>query len=247
MLVFTFDVMVNNSIAAQVLPPRMPSSEEDDIVSMPFLKLDSCKCNCTSFPELSDVLLEEGKRNACDVSNEAEAMEAANMAEDASATAILSANNISASEANSTDCYPESEVSYSETFTLKGSSFHKDFQRVLRSCKQMLLENIPVELKLCNEPVNVNDENAIVAKAKVNGNFSSIGYVPGKKLKKIESAVNNNEITNIALTTVQYTFIWGAGEHKYIPQITITKNGKWLQDDKRYKYNKLFDKIMLQV
>ena len=130
--------MVNNSIAAQVLPPRMPSSEEDDIVSMPFLKLDSCKCNCTSFPELSDVLLEESKRNACDVSNEAEAMEAANMAEDASATAILSANNISASEANSTDCYPESEVSYSETFTLKGSSFHKDFQRVLRSCKQML-------------------------------------------------------------------------------------------------------------
>jgi hypothetical protein len=111
----------------------------------------------------------------------------------------------------------------------------------IRSCKHMLLENIPIEMRLCNEPVNINDENAVVVQAKVHGKFQSIGYIPGKKIKKILSAINDNAITDIVLTRVQYSYIWGAGEHKYIPQITVTKHGKLSRDDKTYRYNGLFD------
>ena len=63
MLIFTFDVMVNNSIVAQILPPKIPSKEDDNISSMPLLKLESCNCSCTSFPKVSNVLLEEGDGN----------------------------------------------------------------------------------------------------------------------------------------------------------------------------------------
>ena len=219
--------MVNNSIVAQILPPKIPSKEDDNIRSMPLLKLESCDCNCTSFPKVSNVLLEEGDGNAY-VDQDMQDQSEKNVEDDEAST-----NNV---------CEPSLPTTLlSETFTLKGSSFHGEFQRVLRSCKHMLLENIPIEMRLCNEPVNINDENAVVVQAKVHGKFQSIGYIPGKKLQKVGSAVNNNAITDIVLTRVQYSYIWGAGEHKYIPQITITKHGKWLQDDKTYRYNALFD------
>ena len=71
----------------------------------------------------------------------------------------------------------------------------------------MLLENIPIEMRLCNEPVNINDENAVVVQAKVHGNFQPMGYIPGEKLQKVGSAANNNAITDIVLTRVQYSYL----------------------------------------
>ena len=43
---------------------------------------------------------------------------------------------------------------FSGTFDLKGSTFHK--------YKQKLIDNMPAELQLATEPVNVDNENAIV-------------------------------------------------------------------------------------
>ena len=67
--------------------------------------------------------------------------------------------------------------------------------------------------------------------------MSLIGYIPGMKIVKIEAAIESNKIVGIVLSRVQYTYIWGAGEHKYIPFITVTMKGKWAADDKHYKYN----------
>ena len=170
MLIFTFDVMVNNSVVAQTLPPKLPSKEDDNIRSMPLLKLESCNCNCTSFPKetkVSNVLLEEGDSDAHvnqDMQNQSEK----NVEKDEA-----SANNVSEPSAS------QPTTLNSETFTLKGSSFHEEFHRELCSCKHMLLENIPIEMRLCNEPVNINDENAVVVQAKVHGRFRSVGCVPG--------------------------------------------------------------------
>ena len=107
----------------------------------------------------------------------------------------------------------EAEVCYSETFQLKGSTFHKEFQRTLHDCKEILLnKSSSVKLTLVKEPVNISDENAIVVEAKVGQHFSSIGYVLGKKIAKIEAAIESKKIVGIILSRVQYTFIWGAGE-----------------------------------
>ena len=99
---------------------------------------------------------------------------------------------------------------------------------------------MPVELQLAIEPVNVEDENAIVVQVNLDGIFTAIGYIPGRKVQKVQAALNNNEIINLALTRVQYKYIWGAGIHKYIPQLTITKNERWLKDDNKYQYNSIF-------
>ena len=129
---------------------------------------------------------------------------------------------------------------FSETFDLKVSTFHQQFQIALQKCKQKLIDNIPVELQLAIEPVNVKDENAIVVQVNLDGIFTAIGYIPGRKVQKVKAALSNNEIINLALTRVQYKYIWGAGMHKYIPQITITKNRRWLKDDNKYRYNSIF-------
>ena len=59
-----------------------------------------------------------------------------------------------------------------------GSTFHVDFQNVLQDCKQALRNVEPVEIQLVEEPVNVNDENAVIIQAKVGEHFSAIGYIP---------------------------------------------------------------------
>lgn len=231
-LVFKFDVLVNNSVVAQALHPISGYREDtDDVLSMPLLNLNSSTCNCSTFPQLSDVLFEEEDTQS--QGNIASGGRNENMEPEENQNMDM--------EADETCTASPTDVLYCETFSLKGSTFHRDFQNVLGDCKQqMLLENGSVEIKLSKEPMNVNDENAIVVQAKVNDGFSTIGYIPGKKLKKIEAALKSNDITNVALTRVQYTYVWGAGEHKYIPSITITKKGTWLKDDKTYRYNNNF-------
>lgn len=111
MLIFTFDVMVNNSVVAEVLPPKLPSKEDDDIHSMPLLKLESCDCNCTSFPNVSDVLLEEGDGNDARVDQDVQDQIEKNQEEIKAST-----NNVCEST--------RSTSLFSETYALKGSTFH---------------------------------------------------------------------------------------------------------------------------
>ena len=179
-------------------------------------------CNCSRFPQISNVLIEEdaqvedeGQRTLFVQDNEHEIQP-----DDLEEVNENTRNNESVETPTG---LPSDEVLYSETFSLKGSTFHKEFQHVLEKCKQIILENRSVEIKLSTEPVNVNDENAIVVQAKVSDCYLPIGYIPGRKIRKVDSAVNKNAITNVSLTRVQYTYIWGAGEHMYIPFITITK------------------------
>ena len=90
----------------------------------------------------------------------------------------------------------EPEVCYSESFQLKGSTFHPEFQRTLKDCKEILLNNSSnIELTFFKEPVN--DENAIVVQANINDHLSSIGYIPGMKIAKIEAAIESNKIVGI--------------------------------------------------
>ena len=241
MLIFTFNVLVNNSIAAangkNVQPLDIPNVEDNDIISMPFLKLHSCTCNCTaSYPQ--QVILEgdeENDQNNAHTSGTPNTRSRLSRQDEQEIEEIMNILN----DGEEIECTTnEPEVCYSESFQLKGSTFHPEFQRTLKDCKEILLNNSSnIELTFFKKPVNVNDENAIVVQANINGHLSSIGYIPGMKIAKIEAAIESNKIVGIVLSRVQYTYIWGAGEHKYIPFITVTKKGKWAADDKHYKYN----------
>ena len=60
-----------------------------------------------------------------------------------------------------TICEVEEEL-FTESFTLKGSSYHEHFQNALKSCKQKIINKESVPVKLSFEPVNKRDENAIL-------------------------------------------------------------------------------------
>ena len=174
MIIFKFDVLINNSIVAQVhgmRPDGSTNSAENNTPSMSFSRLNSCECNCSLFPHVGDVLFEE----------EIESVD------------VAIANGPAAHDTDDRQIDMQStssettEVCYSETFSLKGSTFHLAFQNVLGDCKRAML-NEPghsIELRFFEEPINVNDENAIVVQAKTGDCFSSIGYVPGRKVNII--------------------------------------------------------------
>ena len=83
-----------------------------------------------------------------------------------------------------TDCV-STETLFTESFKLKGSSFHEHFQRCLRSCKEKLKNKISVPLKLRFEPTNRRDENAILVLAYPVNSWEPMGYIPGMKLAKL--------------------------------------------------------------
>ena len=101
-------------------------------------------------------------------------------------------------ELNEPNCSTEVEL-YSETFTLKGCSYHEHFQRALTEIKHKLINGETVPVQLHFEPVNRRDENAIVVHACLGNCWKPNGYVPGIKVAKVTHAVNNQEITKMTI------------------------------------------------
>ena len=124
-----------------------------------------------------------------------------------------------------TDCV-SMETLFTESFKLKGSSFHEHFQRCLRSCKEKLKNKISVPLKLHFEPTNRRDKNAILVLA-----------YPVMKLAKVFQAVRNDEIQSMKITSVFYQYIVPIQSFKCFATITISKKDKWLKNKDSYKYN----------
>ena len=119
----------------------------------------------------------------------------------------------------STEC-PPTEPLYTETFTLKGSSFHKHFQRTLKSCKDKM-NNETILIRLGKEQVKRGDENAVLVHACPGDTWEPIGYIPGVKVLKVTKAINNNEITNMSLLSVKYQYVFSISSFKYFAIMTI--------------------------
>ena len=84
------------------------------------------------------------------------------------------------------------ETLFTETFGLKGSSFHEHFQKTLKLCKEQLLSKT-LAIKLHFEPINRRDENAILVLACPGSVWEPIGYISAIKVPKLTLAVRNDE------------------------------------------------------
>ena len=62
----------------------------------------------------------------------------------------------------------------------------------------------------------------------MNDSISSIGYVPDRRFK-VHAAVTNTDIKKIDLSRVQYTYVWGTGDDKFVPCTKVTKRGNGCQ------------------
>ena len=120
------------------------------------------------------------------------------------------------------------EQCYAEKIKLKGCSFHEQFQLALKNCQRLIAMHEDIELKLSFESVNMRDDNAIVAHAKLDDIWQSLGYVPAPKVPKVTVAMQKHHIQSVRLVRVYRKYIHDIGVHRYLGDAIVVKKGRWV-------------------
>lgn len=220
------------------------------IYSMPYLDPNRVNCNCAKSSKRGKVLL------SCATSHlqrmllsrvneedglEEEAEQVEVQLQDVEEEFDLVSDRVNDSEAAELFA-PENTVcdggeTFTESFTLKGSSYHEHFQNALKICKQKMINKEPVPVQLSFEAVNRGDENAILVDACPEDSWKPIGYIPGVKVAKAIQAIKNKEITNMSINSIKYQYIFPIASFKYFATGTITKKGRWMKNRDACKYS----------
>jgi len=238
--------------ASSLVRPNIPSLP-DEMSATPLLNLSAVDCNCTSVRR-GQVLLRNEAQNATRGLQNLSLAENGEREEDSQQEDSFLEELVEEWDEDESDFdvhvptsaavefVPDSDYAslkatmFTETFSLKGSSFHDHFQCALRLCRESLKKKQTIPLKLIFEPVNRRDENAIIVQAGFD-TWQPIGYMPGIKVPKVTEAIRNKEITKIVITNVKYQYIFPIASFKYIATLSISKLGKWRKNKDRYKYN----------
>eukprot|EP00112_Aurelia_sp_Birch-Aquarium-sp1_P007435 Seg1810.4 transcript_id=Seg1810.4/GoldUCD/mRNA.D3Y31 product="hypothetical protein" protein_id=Seg1810.4/GoldUCD/D3Y31 len=193
--------------------------------TMPYLDIFKCEyCNCHKFPKIGPLVVADTvspvdqhiKDHTAD-SNEAQGQQATD------------------------DPMQVPDIGDVTFFTckmkLKGISYHQDFQVTIKRCRELIAATEVLFLKLKKESDNFEDCNAVIAQVKMQGHWKIVGYVPAKKVPKVQVALHLKEITEVRLDSIRKTYNPVIGKHVYVPIISVTKQNPWLQDKPDYEYN----------
>ena len=90
------------------------------------------------------------------------------------------------SEASSTEETAEDLeiIQYTEIFSLKGVSYHPEFQVTIAHCRKCLAENQAVSVHLRHEQDNGEDKNAVIVETFCRATGNPLGTFLGKKCQK---------------------------------------------------------------
>ena len=239
----------------------MPSAT-DNMTYMPLLDLNRVSCNCLDFPRTGGVLQNRNTTEGTSCATEMERLsileghsnsgeedegedseaEVSELEDEIDENPCVSPPNSTVHFVPSQTLFPNDDIQeFTETFTLKGSSFHEHFQNTIRQCKEALKAKESVPVKFVFEPINRRDENAIVVKVKF-GSWEPIGYIPGKKIPKITEAISEETITKVIVRNVKYQYIFAISSFKYFASIAVSKKAKWKKDRDSYQYNECVSK-----
>lgn len=213
MLIWDFKVdTLNLSLTATncLVKAEIPSSV-NMIVSMPYLNPNSVDCNCAKSSKRGKTLrstttttsaaASELQRLSLSDKNEEDSSEEEEE-EDPSVEEDLTDVHDRDGDSEDTKLFAPGTVCdvgeqlFTESFTLKGCSYHEHFQTALKICKQKMVKKEPVPTQLSFEPVNRRDENAILVHACYDGSWKPVGYIPGMKVAKVTKAIKNQESRN---------------------------------------------------
>ena len=88
-------------------------------------------------------------------------------------------NNYAGAAANDDDdgnqCVRNITEKFTEYFALKSNSYHEDCQKALKRCKQFQLSKQDIEMRVNPELMNIQDKNAILVEAHLDGEWSRVG------------------------------------------------------------------------
>ncbi|KAL9977484.1 hypothetical protein ACROYT_G014892 [Oculina patagonica] len=228
LVIFEFEILTNQTSVAVSLQPYDDYEEENAIEEMPWLDITLVDCNCSRFPNTTNIAVQNGiDPHASYDSNESNSSEGEPSESEDDQTG------------DATDSIEDNEeiTHYTEYFKVKGSTYHEHFQNALRKSKRLLLDKEDVPVQLIIEPTNVADENAIIVQAELEHKWHPVGYIPGVKVKKTMDALDKNEIATIKFKSIEWKYIYALGEFRYVSAIVVTKVNKWLASDKDYQYN----------
>ena len=227
LVIFDFDCKENLSRTASNLRPYDVYEGENSIPEMPWLDLQVSSCNCSCYPTKGKIAVKSHSA-ARDYSGESDSSEFSQ--EDTSDAEPLHSPAVSDDES----------AMFTEYFKLKGSTFHAHFQDALKRCKRLTLDKKEIALQLMIKPANARDKNAIVVQVKLDNTWQPVGYIPGIKIKKAMGAWTKNEVRDIKFKCIEWKYIYGPGEFRYVASVIVTKVNRWLATDKDYKYNDMF-------
>lgn len=222
---------------------ELQNTSEDDSFSdcCPWLDLTRCRCNCTEYPRLMNVVLPDYSADHNGPENNVSTSSSDESDED-----IVIIDEVLEYEEEYLEepcdereaVEEESAPLYTECVGLRGSSFHADCQSTLKKCREILASKGTVELRLQTEPDNIRDCNAIIVQAKVNLQWDRIGYIPKEKVPKFNSAMKNGEIQDAKFKNIKCQYIMAdSPKRTYIASVIFTKKGKWLPNNGLYKEN----------
>ena len=82
---------------------------------------------------------------------------------------------------------------HSETITLRGVSFHVEFQNTISRCRKNITENQPILTRFRRKPDNDEDRNAVAVEVFLQGHWKPMSYIyiPGNKVPKVQAALTN--------------------------------------------------------
>ena len=224
--------MENQSLTAANLRPYDEYEGENSIPEMPWLDVEVSHCNCSCYPVKGKIGVKSQSSSSqvgSDLSDLCESDSGDSSQEDTSL-------EVTQPQHNSGPPAVESAM-YTEYFKLKGSTFHAHFQDALKRCKRLTLDKNEITMQLVIEPANIRDENAIVVQVELDNTWQPVGYIPAIKVKKAMDAWTKNEVRDIKFKCIEWKYIYGLGQFRYVASIMVTKVNRWLATDKGYKYN----------
>ena len=260
---FNVDKILSVTASQSSVKPRS-SSTQRSIESMPHLDVNRVNCNCcaskkgkvllpsqaaASLPNTAvDVTSDFQRLSLSDANEEHEETEDQEEEEEEIEEEEFEAVTVSERDKKATELIAPENISvcgvtetlFTESFTLKGSSYHEHFQKALKQCKEKRIKKESVPVKLSFEPVNRRDENSILVHACLVDSWKPIGDVPGIKVAKVTQAISKKEITGMEITAIRYQYVFALNCHKYFSSVSISKKGKWMKDRDSYKYNENF-------
>ena len=128
--------------------------------------------------------------------------------------------------------------SYVEYVSLRGSTFHKDCPKTLKKLRDMFCAKKDIKLRALPEPKNIRDSNAHIIQALVDSQWNRIANIPKEKVPKFTVAVRNNEIQDVKFKNIKCQYAMADTPcWLYVASVTVTKCGKSLPNDRKYRYN----------
>ena len=246
-LVVDFEVIPNSyPVKAK---PKDDYDGEDPLPTAPWLDVQVCNCNCSSYPNRGDVLVNTSATH--ESHNYTESSDDCQSSEESVSDGNIDLRNEDFKENDNCDDDDDNDddddddsdqgdhlpEKFTEYFALKGSSYHEDCQKALRKCKQLQLAKQQIELRVMPEPTNIRDKNAIVVEVQLDGEWCRIGYIQKEKIRKVTAAIKKNEIEKVEFKSIGFMFIPDLNDWLYQPRVLITKSHHWLPTDVNYRYN----------